>query len=63
MIEATNASASYTYRVNEDDPRYLDRKENRHSARWKNQYFCYATAEQAKAELLRLGSKENKERL
>lgn len=60
-IEATNADASYTFRVNEDDGCCLDRRENKDNARWVRCYLCYDTPETARRQMLRLSRKEKAE--
>ena len=57
-IESTSTTATYRYQINADDARCLDRKENKHNARWVKCYVRYATAEIAKANLLRLSGKD-----
>lgn len=60
MIEISRAKSAYVYRQNPANPLIIDRKENRHNARW---YF-YArrdTPREAKAALLALTETEQDE--
>lgn len=52
-LEITHSTSPYTYRINADDPRLIDRRPNRHNARWKL-WRLFDTSEEAKAALLKL---------
>lgn len=53
MTLEINRNSAYTYRQNADDPRLIERRPNRHNARWQ-EWRMFDTAEQAKAALLKL---------
>lgn len=54
-LEITVGRSGTSYRVNPDNPKQLDSRENRHGARWQ---FCarYASPSQARAALLAIES-------
>jgi hypothetical protein len=54
-----NRNSRWTYRINPDDPRQIDRRENKFGARW---YFYLRrdSATEAKASLMKLESEEGK---
>lgn len=51
-IEITR-NMRHSYRINPDDPRIIDRRENKHGARWKLYRLC-ESASAAKDALLKL---------
>lgn len=52
-LEITKGNSRYTYRINADDPRLIDRRPNRHNARWKL-WRLFGSSEEAKSALLKL---------
>jgi len=59
-IEISDSKVEYTYRVNPFQPNCLDRKRNRHGARWEHWQKCN-TASEAVAALLELQRKERRQ--
>ena len=56
MIEHTDPSATYVYRVDPTDPHAVQRKRNTPGARWPGRpYRRYANPHDAKAAVFRLG--------
>lgn len=53
MIEITREKSIYTYRLNPFNSRIIDRKENKHRAKWVS-FATYASADIARAALLKL---------
>lgn len=53
MIEATNSTATYVYRLDLSEPSVIQRKENKLGGRWEK-YASYLTPEIARANLLKL---------
>ncbi len=54
-LEITRAKSTYTYRINAYNGREIDRRENRHNARWAR-FATYPTPQEATAALLQLES-------
>jgi hypothetical protein len=53
-IEQTDYRGRYSYRLDPNDPHQIQRRANRHNARWAD-YLRYPDVYTAKAKLLRLG--------
>lgn len=56
MIEITRGDSAHTYRICPTDSRTIERRENRHNARWCF-YLRRDTANEAKTALLKLETK------
>lgn len=56
-IEATNAKATYSFRINPYAPTEIDRRRNQHRAFWQFYERC-ETAEQARLEVIRLAKED-----
>lgn len=52
-IELSRGKSRYKYQISATDPRMIQRKENRHNARWQDWRLC-ADADAARAALLRV---------
>jgi hypothetical protein len=52
MLEI-NRNSEYTFRINPDDPKQVDRRENRHNARW-TFWLRRDSATEAKIALLKI---------
>jgi hypothetical protein len=50
MIEINRVGSEYIYRVNEYNKRQIERRKNRHNARWK--HYQYALTEEAATKML-----------
>lgn len=59
MIEITDASSRYIYRISKANPLIIERKLNRPRERWAWFRLCQ-TAEEARAVLLKLGTRDAK---
>lgn len=50
MIEINRAGSEYIFRQNPFQPRAIDRRKNKHNARW--EHFVWATTEESAREML-----------
>lgn len=58
-IEINRANSPYIYRTNPINPRIIDRRKNKHGARWEWFRLCQSD-EEARAALLKLEKKDAK---
>ena len=59
MIEINRDKSVMVYRINPYNARCIDRKENRHKARWEHYCTC-ASEEEARAEIVKIGREVKK---
>ena len=60
-IEISRQSGTFTYRICPRDPFLIERKENRHGARW-TWHEYYDSADEARAALMAIGKEEREQK-